>query len=85
MKEADVDKLFNQEAAGVITWVRAEVSVHQPFRLLEGETADGSCLEEDAEAEGNKLTEETPVESGPVLVLLQCRAHVSLTKKEGIR
>ena len=39
-----VDELSaNREAAGVVTWFRAEVRVHAPLWLLEGD-ASGGCL-----------------------------------------
>lgn len=63
--------------------MRAKVRVHEPPRLLEGEVAGGSRVEDDAEPEENTRkvvetasnpTEETPVvEPGPVRVWLRLR------------
>ena len=67
-----VDKLSaNRKAAGLVTRLRAEVRVHEPLWLLEGETDGGRSVDNNAGPEKNSrnvaemdsnLTEETPVE-----------------------
>lgn len=66
----------------MVTWLRAELRVHEALRVLEGETEGATCVDDGGDPEENTrkvvLTalnsiEREPVEPGYVRVYLQRR------------